>query len=103
MRSARTPKDTSAGTRHHFTITCPRQKRLLAALLRQPVSRERADRICRASNAPDVVLKLRARGVPIQTERVPCVTHDGNPSFYGRYWLDNAGKVAAREMLEVSL
>lgn len=89
----------SASNRGHSITLPPRQKRLLQALLSGPVTREQADRISRASNSPDVVARLRARGVCIRTERVRFVTCDGRNSFYGRYWIDRPYKAAARDLL----
>lgn len=65
-----------------------RQRRVLLALLAGPKTREQLDRIAGASNAPDVVLKLRRRfGLML-----PCalaVVHDldGKPVERGTYTL----------------
>ncbi|SDO19896.1 hypothetical protein SAMN04487957_104214 [Halomonas shengliensis] len=64
----------------------PRQRRLLEALARGPISREDADRIAPASNGPHHIGTLRrAYGLWLPCERVPCVTIDGEPTTRGVY------------------
>lgn len=103
MRNAPAAKNNESAEDQGQNITLtPREARLLSALLQAPVSREKADSICHASNSPDVVFTLRTHGVPIQTEYVPCLSHDGRKSHYGLYWLRHADKPAVREVLEAS-
>ncbi len=45
----------------------PRQLRILAALMRGDVPRERADRVSGSSNGPEVIRALRKRGLPAGT------------------------------------
>lgn len=77
----------------HYTTSakksplCPRQRRLLVALREGPVHREEADRICRASNSPDVVFRLRQKGFKIATERLTVINADGGISHPGRFHL----------------
>lgn len=83
------------------SIKNPRQRRVLNALLERAITREQADKIARASNSPDIVFRLRCKGVPIQTTIIRCADADGRPSHYGRYWLRQDDKPAIRAMLEV--
>ncbi len=64
----------------------PRQRRLLEALARGPVSRADADRIAPATNGPHFIGTLRrCYRLALPCERVPCVTVDGEPSWRGVY------------------
>jgi hypothetical protein len=71
----------------------------LRALLAAPHSRAELDRAARARNSPHCVLGLRAAGVGIHTERVPCVTLSGRRGWFGRYSLTSEGRVKGRELL----
>ncbi len=84
----------------HLTIG-PRHRRLLAALERRTaVTREQADRIAHASNSPHYVGELRKRyGIPVQLLMTSGTDYDGQKIQYGVYWLDGAGKAAARKLL----
>ncbi len=86
-RPARTAQERKTRSPNSNTpVLSKRQIRLARALLRGPVTRERADRIAPASNAPDVVMGLRRKlNVVLYCERVPFVTIDGRPSWYGKY------------------
>lgn len=74
--------------------------RLLVALASGSVTREQADRIAPASNAPHYVGVLRHKfDMKIPCERVPFVTKDGVPSWYGRYHATPADREKIRELL----
>ena len=66
---------------------CPRERRLVIELRKGPVHREEADRVCRASNSPDVVFRLRQKGFKIATERLTVINADGGISHPGRFHL----------------
>lgn len=74
----------------------PRQARVLNALVDATgwLWREQIDRIAKASNGPDVVMKLRAKlgHDAIDTQRVDITDADGRPSNPGRYRLTGTGR-----------
>lgn len=99
MRNARPHNHAEPGANQKKRVNyirSPRERRLLAALLERPITREQADRIARASNSPDVVFKLRSHGIDVQMTRIGFVDADGRASNYGRYWLKQSDKRAAR-------
>lgn len=60
--------------------------RLAAALAKGPVTREQADRIAPASNAPHFIGVLRRKlEIDLDCDRVPFTTKDGESSWHGRY------------------
>jgi hypothetical protein len=63
------------------------ERRALLALLAGPITREALDRACPASNAPDVVFRLRARGVGIDCHMRQGMNRHGEPCRYGVYAL----------------
>ena len=77
----------------------PREIRVLRALVNGPTTREDVDRIARASNGPDVVYRLRAKGADILTDLVPHTTADGERSRHGLYSLSPDGRRAVQEWL----
>lgn len=96
MENAR-PHDqagTSAKNRGHSNTVCqfqgthnPRELRTLSALMDGPIFRERLDRIAGASNAPDIILRLRRAGLEIPCKRVEVTDRDGKTSRPGQYSL----------------
>lgn len=80
----------------------PRQARVIRALLPGAwITREALDRIAGASNAPDVIMKLRGKlgHDAIDTERIDGTDRDGRPCRTGRYRLSEPGRVRAAELL----
>lgn len=78
------------------SIRSPRQRRVLLALLAGPQTREQLDRVAGASNAPDVVMKLRRRfglSLPCALGRVRDL--DGHTVERGIYAMTNRDKVLA--------
>lgn len=67
-----------------------REGAALRALLRGPVQREALDRICRVSNSPDVVKRLRRRGVAIACQIESTENGDGETVRFGVYHLPTA-------------
>ena len=65
----------------------PRQRRALMALLEHPRSREELDRIAGTSNSPDLVSRLRQRGILIVCEHVGHTDRDGVKGWHGVYKL----------------
>lgn len=80
----------------------PRQARAIDALLPGHwISREQMDRLTGASNAPDVVAKLRGKlgHDAIDTELIDGTDRDGRPCRTGRYRMTDPGRVRAAELL----
>lgn len=78
-------------------LSSPRALRLLAALLDGPTAREALDRRIGASNTPDVVMRLRARGFELPCRLRDGFDRDGRPCKFGVYSLtaSDADKAAA--------
>lgn len=80
----------------------PRQARVIRALMPGAwITREALDRIAGASNAPDVIMKLRGKlgHDAIDTERIDGTDRDGRPCRTGRYRMTDPGRVRAVELL----
>lgn len=80
-RTANSTTRRFAGTRNS------RELRALSVLIDRPLMREELDRIAGASNAPDLIFRLRYRGLEIPCERLESVDRDGKPCRPGRYSL----------------
>ncbi|WP_299579507.1 hypothetical protein [uncultured Microbulbifer sp.] len=65
----------------------PRQHRALTALMERPRSREELDQIAGTSNSPDLVSRLRQRGILILCEHVSHTDRDGVRGWHGVYKL----------------
>lgn len=78
-------------------VSSPRALRLLATLLDGPTAREALDRRIGASNTPDVVMRLRARGFVLPCELRKGIDRDGRACSFGVYRLtaSDADKAAA--------
>lgn len=70
----------------------PRERRLLTRLLSGPCDREPLDRAIGATNTPDVVFRLRARGFALPCERIKGTDRDGCQVRWGRYSLTDADR-----------
>jgi hypothetical protein len=87
--NARLPKNekTSAPDKREFTGTENlRQLRVLMALLTRPRSREAVDSIAGCSNGPDLIGKLRAKGLKIPCDETPVIDRDGQEVLCGVYY-----------------
>ena len=81
----------------------PRQVRALTALAyRDYVSRENLDKLAGCTNSPDLVARLRMKGIDIQMREVQTKDRDGRSCWFGEYFLIHDAKIAIREWLEVS-
>lgn len=76
-----------------------RQARVLSALLDQPMMREALDRIAGASNSPDIIFKLKQRGLEFNCERIKMIDRDGKVTRPGKYSLLPEYRVKAQKML----
>jgi hypothetical protein len=75
-----------------FQTDNPRHLRALAALLRRPMPREHLDRETGASNGPDLVADLRAKGLDVPCSRAPVIDRDGHEVLRGIYHLTSADR-----------
>ena len=96
-------EDGQAGneTERKHTPPLPEQQHraLLALLTARRLSREALDRAAAASNSPDLVMKLRACGLNIDTERVEAINRFGKPCRHGVYTLPASETAKARKLL----
>lgn len=68
--------------------TSPRHMRVLGALLKyRQLTRERLDHVAGSSNGPDVVLRLRLKGLQLPCELEYGVDRDGRPCVSGVYYM----------------
>ncbi|MFV8570030.1 hypothetical protein ACNQ6O_02360 [Marinobacter sp. SBS5] len=89
----------SSSTMNLKKCITPRQRRLIAALLKGPLSREAADRVAGASNSPHHIGELRVKfQLNIHTERVERIDRDGHRTRPGIYHLQ-ADSFELAEML----
>ncbi len=65
----------------------PRELRALHALMRRPMPREHIDREAGCSNGPDLIGRLRDRGLDLPCPRVPVIDRDGRECMRGVYFL----------------
>lgn len=80
----------------------PREKRALTALLNGPIMRENLDIVVGCSNGPDLITRLRGKGLKVPCERVERFDKDGNSCWPGRYSFTPDDRALAREMLGAS-
>lgn len=81
----------------------PKQQRILTALLNGPLTRRQAGDISGALNAPQVILELRRKGIPIVTEWQCGIDRDNRPYRMGIYSLPPTAHHQAREWLNGEL
>lgn len=86
---------------NHLQLT-PRQTRILRRLMERPAMREEIDSVAGASNSPDAIMRLRAKGLIIHCDRIDSRDRDGNRTRPGLYSLDKGSFDYARELLEFS-
>lgn len=70
----------------------PRELRAIHALQMGPRTRETIDRITGASNGPDLIYRLRDKGLVLGCTRVPAIDRDGRRVWYGVYSLSEGDK-----------
>lgn len=68
-----------------FHTDNPREIRIICALASSPCTREELDRIAGASNVPDAIATLRAKGLEIPCVRHPASDKDGEIVQRGQY------------------
>ncbi|MEI7443382.1 MAG: hypothetical protein WCK28_00690 [Burkholderiales bacterium] len=77
----------SIARREFVGASSPRYLRAIDALRRRPMSREALDREAGCSNGPDLVRRLRERGLDVPCHRVPVLDRDGRWVERGVYML----------------
>ncbi len=83
-----------------FTVTNPRERRLLLALLYRDLSRESLDRTVGCSNGPDLVMRLRRRhSLDLKCKQQSGRDRDGNPVKFGVYGASANDKRRIRALL----
>lgn len=74
-----------------------RHLRVIAALLRRPLSRENLDTVAGCSNGPELVAELRRRGLELPCKRINLVDRDGFICHPGVYFLTEADRRKVRQ------
>lgn len=70
--------ESSAPSKRKFAGTeNPRQLRVIAALLRRPISRQELDSVAGCANGPALVSDLRDLGLTVGCERIKFIDRDG--------------------------
>lgn len=93
--------DVPATVKPCASINSPREVRLLRTLLTlAEASREALDRAIGASNTPDVVFRLRAKGFTLPCDRREVVDRDGQVCRSGWYRLTPDDAIKARQTLD---
>lgn len=77
----------------------PRELRALAALYANPTPRKQLDRAIGCSNSPDVIFRLRQKGLVVPCQLVSDVDRDGQRIRRGVYHLTHGDRVAIRAWL----
>lgn len=78
-------------TGFHLTDN-PRELRALNALLRRPMPREHLDREAGCSNGPDLIDRLRRRGLSVPCDMAPVIDRDGREVKRGVYSLTSTDR-----------
>jgi hypothetical protein len=76
-----------------------RERRVLHALGVSPRTRESLDHIAGCSNGPDVVARLRRRGLEVPCKKESCIDRDGFEVKRGVYYLTDADRRKVRRSL----
>ena len=103
MKKATSPQKKSAARpkAEHDTKRFSKLDRALGALLNcYELSREQLDRAAKASNSPDVVMRLRRAGFMISTRMQAFTLPDGSVGHYGIYRLEPESRLAAMQRLD---
>lgn len=82
-----------------IAIRGPREWRVLRRLMIGPASREELDITAGASNSPDLVFRLRSRGLNIDCELATHVDRDGQNCRHGVYSLESKSREVVRDLL----
>ncbi|MFO1279558.1 MAG: hypothetical protein U1F04_08275 [Burkholderiaceae bacterium] len=81
-----TKAESSAPSKREFTGTDnPRHLRVIAVMLRRPISRQELDSVAGCANGPALVSDLRDLGLEVPCERIQFVDRDGKTCRPGVY------------------
>ncbi len=89
----------SANVERHLSIRSPRQQRALMRLMRGPAWREEIDRVAGTSNGPDVIGRLRKKGLEVPCEQLERIDRDGRRCRPGLYSLTPDDRRMVRQWL----
>jgi hypothetical protein len=87
--------------RHFYLTSNPRELRVIDALLVRSRTREDIDAIAGASNGPDLILKLRGRGLEIPCQKVVVYDRDGAETKRGVYSFTEADRRKIRKAIRL--
>lgn len=99
LNLCRAKTSTVEGARKFAGTTNLRQLRVIHALMIRPRKREEIDTIAGASNGPDLMIRLRGRGLHVKCEMIPGIDRDGRRIKFGVYVLDRADRRAINAWL----
>ena len=80
-------------------FSCPRTMRVVKALLKDKIMREDLDKIAGSSNSPDIVFRLRQKGLEITCLRIDSKDIDGKRCRPGRYEFTKSDKEIITEWM----
>ena len=87
--------------REFFLTDNPREGRVLNALMVRSRTRKHTDEIAGASNAPDLIKRLRDRGLEIPCDKMPAFDRDELKTEYGVYHLTEVDRRKIRKAMKV--
>ena len=70
----------------------PRELRAIHALMTRPTTREHLDRATGSSNSPDLIFRMRVKGLEIPCDKVPDTDRDGLPIRRGVFHLTDSDR-----------
>jgi len=100
MNAVPSDADTSPALAKFTGTDNPRELRALDVLMRGPASREELDKRAGCTNSPDLIGRLRRRGLELPCERVDFVDRDGNACRPGVYRLTESDRLKLRRWQE---
>ena len=79
-----------------------RQLRAIRALIDGPLMREQLDRLAACSNGPDIIVRLRKKGISINCVSVDRIDRDGKPCRPGQYSLTSDSRLVAMQLVSAA-
>ncbi|WP_319381605.1 helix-turn-helix domain-containing protein [Thiomicrorhabdus sp.] len=107
MEASRNTQDNATAQAELFHSTkCPgihsaKEYKLIKRLAKGTVSRQELDELLDLANSPDAILRIRAKGWDIVTDRLPDIDREGQRRTVGYYWLASYQKECALEALDL--
>ena len=86
------PKPSSANSAEFVGTDNPRHLRVLAVMLRRPISRQELDSVAGCANGPALVSDLRDCGLTIDCDRIHFIDRDGKDCRPGVYHLSESDR-----------